>query len=96
MFGGHARDTLVRVRISPNDVEAVVRISRRVLVSESVDDVRQGIVLPAYQDISRPIVAFHSISNAVRVIAIAVRVDCESEVLRERLYGLIRTGAFAA
>lgn len=78
VLGGHARDFVVRVRICPDDVEAVIRIRRRILISKSIDNVRQSIMFPANEDVSGSIVAFHGIGNAVRVIAVAVRVDCEA------------------
>jgi hypothetical protein len=53
-------------------------------------------MFPADQNIARPVVALHSIRNAVRVVAVAVRVDCEAEIFREGLYGLVGAGAFAA
>jgi hypothetical protein len=53
-------------------------------------------MFPADQNIARPVVALHSIRNAVRVVAVAVRVDCEAEVFREGLDGLVGAGAFAA
>jgi hypothetical protein len=53
-------------------------------------------MFPANKNIPRPVVALHSIRNAVRVVAVAVRVDCEAEVFREGLDGLVGAGAFAA
>ena len=53
-------------------------------------------MFPANQDIARSIVALHSVRNAVRVVAVAVRVDCEAEIFCEGLDGLVGAGAFAA
>jgi hypothetical protein len=53
-------------------------------------------MLPANQNIARPIVALHGIRNTVRVVAVAVRIDCEAEIFREGLDGLVGAGAFAA
>jgi hypothetical protein len=74
----------------------IISISRRILIPQSIDNIRQRIVFPANQDIAGSIVAFHGIRNAVRVVAVAVRVDCEAEIFREGLYGLVGAGAFAA
>ena len=53
-------------------------------------------MFPANQNIARSIVALHRIGNAVGVVAVAVRVDCETKIFRERLDGLVGAGAFAA
>jgi hypothetical protein len=92
----HAHNLAVRIRVRPDDVEAIVRVGRRILIPKRIDDIRQSIVFPANQDIARSIVALHRIRNAVRVIAVAVRVDCEAKIFRERLDGLVGAGAFAA
>lgn len=92
----HADNLLVRRRVRPDDIKVIIRIGRRILVPQSIDNIRQSIVFPANQDIAGSIVAFHGIRNAVRVITVAVRVDCEAKIFSERLYSLVWAGAFAA
>jgi hypothetical protein len=92
----HTHNLTVRIRIRPDDVEAIIRISRRIFIPKRIGNIRQSIMFPADQNIARPVVALHSIRNAVRVVAVAVRVDCEAEVFREGLDGLVGAGAFAA
>jgi hypothetical protein len=92
----HTHNLTVRIRVRPDDVEAIIRISRRILIPKRIDNIRQSIVFPANQNILSPIVALHRISNAIRVIAVAVRVDCEAEIFGERLDGFVGAGAFAA
>lgn len=48
----HAHDLAIGVRIRPDDIEAVVRISRRIFVPESFDNIRQSIVFPANENIA--------------------------------------------
>jgi hypothetical protein len=93
---GHTHNLFVRGRVRPDDIEAIVRINRRILIPKRIDNIRQSIMFPANQNIARSIVAFHSVRDAVRVVAVAVRVDCETEVFRQRLDGLVGAGAFAA
>ena len=92
----HADNLAVRGRVRPDDIEVIIRITRRILVPKSVDNICQSIMLPANQNITRSVVAFHGVRNAVRVVAVAVRVDCETKIFRERLDGLVGAGAFAA
>jgi hypothetical protein len=92
----HTHNLTIRIRIRPDDVEAIIRISRRIFIPKRIGNIRQSIMFPADQNIARPVVALHSIRNAVRVVAVAVRVDCEAEVFREGLDGLVGAGAFAA
>jgi hypothetical protein len=74
----------------------IIGIGRRVLIPKRIDNIRQSVVFPANQDIAGSVVAFHGIGNAVRVVTVAMRVDCETEIFREGLYGLVGAGAFAA
>ena len=77
-FRSHAHNLAVRRRVRPDDIKAIVGISRRIFVPESFDNIRQSIVFPANENIAWSVVALHRIGNAVRVIAVAVRVDCEA------------------
>jgi hypothetical protein len=95
-LGSHTHNLLIGRRVRPDDIKVIIRISRRILISKRIDDIRQSIVFPANQNVAGSIVVLHSISNAVRVVAVAVCVDCEAEVFGERLDGLVGTGAFAA
>jgi hypothetical protein len=92
----HTHNLTIRIRIRPDDVEAIIRISRRIFIPKRIDNIRQSIMFPADQNIARPVVALHGIGNAVRVVAVAVRVDCEAEISRDGLDGLVGAGAFAA
>lgn len=74
----------------------IIRVGRRIFVPKSINNIRQSIMFPANQNIAGSIVAFHGVSDAVRVVAVAVRVDREAEVFCERLNGLVGAGAFAA
>ena len=92
----HAHNILVRRRIRPDNIKVIVRVSGCILIPKRIDNIRQSIMFPANQNIAGPVVAFHRIGNAVRVVAVAVRVDREAEVFCERLNGLVGAGAFAA
>ena len=92
----HAHNILVRRRIRPDNIKVIIRVGRRIFVPKSINNIRQSIMFPANQNIAGSIVAFHGVSDAVRVVAVAVRVDREAEVLCERLNGLVGAGAFAA
>jgi hypothetical protein len=74
----HADNIFVRGWVRPDDVEAIIRVGRRILIPKGVNNICQSIMFPADQNVARPVVAFHGIGNAVRVIAVTVRVDCEA------------------
>lgn len=92
----HAHNILVRRRIRPDNIKVIIRVGRRIFVPKSINNIRQSIMFPANQNIAGSIIAFHGVSDAVRVVAVAVRVDREAEVFCERLNGLVGAGAFAA
>jgi hypothetical protein len=73
----------------------VIRIRWGIIVTQLVDDIRQGVVFPANQNIARPGVTLNHISDTLGIIAITGCVDNQSQVFCERLYGLVRTSAFA-
>jgi hypothetical protein len=69
---GHRSDGVVGVRVGPDDVERAVRVCRGVGVTKGLNDVGQGIVLPADEDVAGAGVAVDGVGNAVLIIAAAV------------------------
>lgn len=48
----HVCDVGVIGRIGPNDIETIIRIHRRIIVPERLDNIGQSIMFPAKKDVS--------------------------------------------
>lgn len=67
----------------------------RIIDSQCLQDVRQCIVFPANQYIAFFVVVIDKVPHAIWVIPVARRIHIETEVLSQRLNGVVWTGAFS-
>jgi len=56
-----SRDASIRRRIGPNNVVAVIRIIRCIIITKLLHDISEGIVFPANKNIAIAVVVFNSI-----------------------------------
>lgn len=69
----------------------IIRISWRIVISQLLNNIRQGIMLPADEDISWPRVVIDDFLDAFRIVAVTRSVDRQAEVLGQRFDGLVGT-----
>jgi hypothetical protein len=69
---GHGSDAVVWRWVGPDDVEAAARVWRRVGITESINDIGEGIVFPADEDVAGARVVVNGAGNTVRVVTVAV------------------------
>lgn len=80
----HIGNVRVTQWVHPDEVKARARVIWSIPITKLLNDVMQGIVFPADEYVARPRVSLDCILHAVRVISVAVVVDRQSEVLRQR------------
>lgn len=67
-------------------------IFRRIVVAEFLHNLRQRVVFPTNQDIPLPGILVHDVFDAGRIVAVAGRVNRQTEVVGDGLDGV--EGAF--
>lgn len=72
---GLSRDASVRRRIRPNDVIAVIRIVRGVIITQFRHDISKSIMLPANKNISIAVVGINNILNTTVICLAAGCID---------------------
>lgn len=84
-------DVLVAVWVLPNDIEVVTGVFGSIIIAEFLDNVMQGVVFPADQDVSGALVRFDGILDTIWIISVTGVVDCDAEILSQWSYGIVGT-----
>ena len=67
----------------------IIRVLWRIIIlAQLVHDIAQSIVLPAYQNIARPVISLDHILDALCIVPVTRDVDGEAKVAGDRRYGV--------
>jgi hypothetical protein len=79
--------------ISPDDVKAIIRVVRSIVISKRLDDIVERIMLPTNQDVARTPIVLYDFVDAALVVSVARRIDGDTEILSQRVDGVVRSFA---